>query len=54
MAKQPRRPRPLELTAYAVGRELAAPTPVIEVHRREVHLPDGTVLVEEFITEHLA
>jgi len=47
----PRTPEPFELAAYAVGQAMARPVPVVEVHRREVHLPDGTVLVEEFVTE---
>lgn len=47
----PRVLEPFERMAYVAGQELARPHRVVEVHRREVHLPDGTVLVEEFVSE---
>jgi hypothetical protein len=38
-----------ELTAYEIGRALAQPKRSTRIHRREVHQPNGEVLIEEFI-----
>ena len=45
-----RQPEPVELSAYALGRQLASKqSRRTQIQRREVHLPTGEVLVEEFI-----
>ena len=46
--------RPFESAAYELGRRLAQPSRevrVVQIIRREVHLPDGRVLVEEQVLD---